>query len=257
MRNVEAAQAATELLLKAGRRRIALVGAHVDEDVGSAALRTQGYEQALAAAGIEVDQSLVRYTTLWHRSNGAEAIRDLLSDGVEFDAVFGLNDALALGAMRALQEAGLRIPDDVSVVASMTSTRPSTRSEPVDDRPRSGADRPLSPWSCSSPASVTAPVGRPTPARCWSTSRWSYANPPSRRTDPGRDTGAERADVSDRPAPCFTPASLPCHWMPSLMRRHSWHAAPVGPHCCATAPSAVEHEPISRSFALFALAMVQ
>ncbi|MDF2558721.1 MULTISPECIES: LacI family DNA-binding transcriptional regulator [Microbacterium] len=116
MRNVEAAQAATELLLQAGRRRIALVGAHVDEDVGSAALRTQGYEQALAAAGIEVDQSLVRYTTLWHRSNGAEAIRDLLNDGVEFDAVFGLNDALALGAMRALQEAGLRIPDDVSVV---------------------------------------------------------------------------------------------------------------------------------------------
>jgi DNA-binding LacI/PurR family transcriptional regulator len=35
---------------------------------------------------------------------------------VEFDAVFGLNDALALGAMRALQEAGLRIPEDVSVV---------------------------------------------------------------------------------------------------------------------------------------------
>ncbi|WP_136043128.1 MULTISPECIES: LacI family DNA-binding transcriptional regulator [unclassified Microbacterium] len=116
MRNVEAAQAATELLLKAGRRRIALVGAHVDEDVGSAALRTQGYEQALAAAGIEIDPSLVRYTTLWHRSNGAAAIRDLLNDGVAFDAVFGLNDALALGAMRALQEAGLRIPDDVSVV---------------------------------------------------------------------------------------------------------------------------------------------
>lgn len=116
MRNVEAAKAATELLLQAGRRRIALVGAHVDEDVGSAALRTQGYEQALADAGIGVDPSLVRYTTLWHRSNGAAAIRDLLSDGVEFDAVFGLNDALALGAMRALQEAGLRIPDDVSVV---------------------------------------------------------------------------------------------------------------------------------------------
>lgn len=91
-------------------------------------LRPQGYEQALTAAGVAVDQSLVRYTTLWHRSNGAQAIRDLLDDGVEFDAVFGLNDALALGAMRALQESGLRIPEEVSVIGSTTSTRPSTLS---------------------------------------------------------------------------------------------------------------------------------
>jgi DNA-binding LacI/PurR family transcriptional regulator len=43
-------------------------------------------------------------------------MRELLSRDTSFDAVFGLNDTLALGAMRALQEAGYRIPHDVSVI---------------------------------------------------------------------------------------------------------------------------------------------
>jgi DNA-binding LacI/PurR family transcriptional regulator len=40
----------------------------------------------------------------------------LLDDGVEFDAVFGLNDALALGAMSQLQKRGVRVPTEVAVV---------------------------------------------------------------------------------------------------------------------------------------------
>jgi len=59
---------------------------------------------------------LIGYTTLWHRSNGADAMRALLASGVDFDAVFGLNDTLTLGAMRVLQEAGLRIPKDVAAI---------------------------------------------------------------------------------------------------------------------------------------------
>ena len=43
-------------------------------------------------------------------------MRELLATGVEFDAVFALNDTLALGAMRVLQESGRRIPRDVAVV---------------------------------------------------------------------------------------------------------------------------------------------
>jgi DNA-binding LacI/PurR family transcriptional regulator len=116
MRNVEAARAATELLLRAGRRRIAVVGAHRDETLGSAALRLEGYRQALEAAGVAYDPALVSFTTLWHRANGAASMRALLESGVGFDAVFGLNDALALGAMRVLQEKGLRIPSDVAVI---------------------------------------------------------------------------------------------------------------------------------------------
>jgi DNA-binding LacI/PurR family transcriptional regulator len=116
MRNVEAAKIATEYLLKTGRRRIAVVGAHEGEVIGSAALRLQGYREALADAGIPYDDSIVGYTTLWHRANGADSMRELLGRGVEFDAVFGLNDTLALGAMRVLQESGRRVPDDVAVV---------------------------------------------------------------------------------------------------------------------------------------------
>ena len=116
MRNVEAARAATEYLLSLGRRRIAVVGAHEGEVIGSAALRLEGYRQALDAACIRYDDDIIGYTTLWHRASGADSMRELLARGAEFDAVFGLNDTLALGAMRVLQEAGRRVPDDVAVV---------------------------------------------------------------------------------------------------------------------------------------------
>ncbi len=116
MRNVDAARAATEYLIAQGRRRIAVVGAHEGEVIGSAALRMQGYREALAAAGIEYDDGIVGYTTLWHRANGADSMRAILARGGEFDAVFGLNDTLALGAMRVLQEAGRTVPDDVAVI---------------------------------------------------------------------------------------------------------------------------------------------
>jgi DNA-binding LacI/PurR family transcriptional regulator len=116
MMNVEGARAATEYLLSTGRRRIAVIGAHEGEVIGSAGLRLRGYTEALEAAGIAVDPSIIGLTDLWHRGDGATSMRTLLAGGAEFDAVFGFNDTLALGAMRVLQEAGIRVPDDVSVI---------------------------------------------------------------------------------------------------------------------------------------------
>lgn len=116
MRNVEAARAATEHLLSTGRRRIAVVGAHEGEVIGSAGLRLTGYRQALDAAGIPFDESLISYVGTWHRANGAEGMRRLLETGVTFDGLFAMNDELALGAMRVLQEVGLIIPKDVAVI---------------------------------------------------------------------------------------------------------------------------------------------
>lgn len=116
MRNVDAARAATEYLIASGRRRIAVVGAHEGEVIGSAGLRLRGHLEALEAAGIPSDPELIAYTTLWHRANGANAMRELLDRGAEFDAVFGLNDTLALGAMRVLQVAGIRVPEEVAVI---------------------------------------------------------------------------------------------------------------------------------------------
>ncbi len=116
MQNVEAARAATEHLIERGRRRIAVVGAHEGEVIGSAGLRLTGYRQALDAASIPFDESLISYVGTWHRANGAEGMRRLLATGVPFDGLFAMNDELALGAMRVLQEVGLVIPADVAVI---------------------------------------------------------------------------------------------------------------------------------------------
>ncbi len=118
MRNVESARAATEHLLGIGRRRIAVIGAHPinQDDIRSANLRLRGYREALEAAGLPYDTALVRVAAPWHRENGAAAMRGLLEDGVDFDGLFTFNDTLGLGALRALGEAGVRVPDDVAVI---------------------------------------------------------------------------------------------------------------------------------------------
>ena len=116
IQNVEGAATATSHLLESGRRRIAVLGAHDGDEVGSASLRVKGYEGALAAAGIDVDPELIVVHQGWHRTDGAEAARELLSRGVTFDGIFALNDELALGALRVLFQEGVRVPEDVAVI---------------------------------------------------------------------------------------------------------------------------------------------
>jgi DNA-binding LacI/PurR family transcriptional regulator len=116
MQNVEGARAATEHMLSIGRRRIVALGAHPGEVIGSAGLRLEGYRQALSAAGIEYDPAFVISAATWHRRDGAEAMRAFLETGVTFDGLVAFNDSIALGAMRVMQEAGLRIPADVAVI---------------------------------------------------------------------------------------------------------------------------------------------
>ncbi|TDE88591.1 LacI family transcriptional regulator [Occultella glacieicola] len=116
MQNVDAARAATEHLLGLGRRRIAMVGGHRGERIGSAALREAGYAEALEAAGIGVDPGLIGESGLWHRETGAAAIATMLDSGTVPDAVFALNDALAIGVLRELLSRGIRVPQDVAVI---------------------------------------------------------------------------------------------------------------------------------------------
>lgn len=118
MHNVGAARAATRHLIEIGRTRIAVIGAHPTrhDDIRSANLRIRGYLEALEEAGLPHDPELVRVAAPWHRENGAAAMRGLIEDGVRFDAVFAFNDTLGLGALRALGEAGVRVPDDVALV---------------------------------------------------------------------------------------------------------------------------------------------
>ncbi|GAA4736923.1 LacI family DNA-binding transcriptional regulator [Isoptericola chiayiensis] len=116
MANVEAARAATLHLVERGCRRIATIGAHPGETMGSARLRFDGYRKALAEAGLPFDPDLVGDAGLWHRSTGAEAMTRLLDAGVELDGVFGMNDALALGALHVLHTRGVAVPHDVAVM---------------------------------------------------------------------------------------------------------------------------------------------
>lgn len=116
MENVDAARAATEHLIESGRRRIAVLGAHPGETIGSAGLRVDGYRAALEAAGIPYDDDLIMDAGPWHRVNGAEAMRRFLDREVAFDAVFALNDELALGALRVLREREFRVPTDVAII---------------------------------------------------------------------------------------------------------------------------------------------
>lgn len=113
--NVAAAREMTAHLIGLGRRRIAAIGSQRTPEGASARLRLAGYTAALADAGIDYDERLVAPAPAWHRADGAAAMRGLLASGVRPDAVFCFNDTLALGALRALHEAGLRVPEDVAV----------------------------------------------------------------------------------------------------------------------------------------------
>ena len=77
--------------------------------------RRTGYEQALAAAGVAPDPALERlgYFTV---AGGAEAARALLEQPNPPTAFFAESDEMAFGALRAANRAGLRVPEDVSVV---------------------------------------------------------------------------------------------------------------------------------------------
>lgn len=117
MDNLSGAAEAVSHLIAQGRRRILALGHNPSALNPSAAhLREQGYRRAHEDAGLEVDPELIVQETRWRWPSGAAAMEEVLRRGVEFDAVFGFNDALALGAMTSLGRAGISIPEDVSVV---------------------------------------------------------------------------------------------------------------------------------------------
>jgi DNA-binding LacI/PurR family transcriptional regulator len=116
MRNSESTRAATAHLIAMGRTRIVAFGAHPGEIIGSAGLRLDGYREALRDAGMAYDESLIAEVGGWYRLEGAQAMHKLIESGVHFDGVVAFSDVIALGAMRVMQEAGIRIPEDVAVV---------------------------------------------------------------------------------------------------------------------------------------------
>ena len=107
----------TEHLIKKGHRRIAVIAAS-EEDYSIGISRLKGYREALKKHGIDYDPSLVRSSdaeTIYTISNGYEVTKKLLASGTSFSCVYAVSDTLAIGACKALLDAGYRVPEDVSV----------------------------------------------------------------------------------------------------------------------------------------------
>lgn len=106
--NAAAAQAMTQALIDKGHRTIALLSCAK----GPGAERQRGYQAAMAQAGLATRLIGADDFT---QAAGAQAIAAELAAGFPCSALFAANDLLALGAIAALRDAGLRIPEDVAV----------------------------------------------------------------------------------------------------------------------------------------------
>ncbi|WP_375490169.1 LacI family DNA-binding transcriptional regulator [uncultured Jatrophihabitans sp.] len=115
--DVAAARNAVDHLVGLGHRRIALIGGDTDDPMAFTPplRRLEGYRAALRTGGIEPDQALERlgYFTV---DGGRAAARELLTAADPPTAIFAESDEMAYGALRELHDAGLRVPEDVSVV---------------------------------------------------------------------------------------------------------------------------------------------
>ena len=114
--NIAASHVAVQHLVSLDRHRIAFLGAQAHDDRQAAHLRLRGYREALAGAGLPVESTLVAATAQLGRIDGLLAMRDLLALRQPPNAVFCYNDLIAIGAMRAIGEARLRIPEDIAVI---------------------------------------------------------------------------------------------------------------------------------------------
>lgn len=109
--NVVAAEDAINHLLKQGYRRIGHITGSLNNS--DACDRVQGYKLALRSAGLKVDENLIAEGHFSTRS-GYLGMQALLKQDV--DAVFAASDTTAFGALQAMQEAGIRVPEDIALM---------------------------------------------------------------------------------------------------------------------------------------------
>jgi LacI family transcriptional regulator len=109
--NVRGGEMATEHLIRIGRRRIAHITGMMT--ITDAHDRMAGYKNALRAAGLPIDYRLIVEGQFTYEA-GYHGMKTLLPH--KPDALFAASDTVAIGALQAAKEAGLRVPEDVSII---------------------------------------------------------------------------------------------------------------------------------------------
>lgn len=104
---------ATEYLIKKGHKRIALINGFLYKSPARG--RLEGYKRALKEYGILFDDALVNVGDI-DVKDGYERTKQLFEKGLDFTAIFAYNDMMAFGAMQAIREKGLKIPEDIGLV---------------------------------------------------------------------------------------------------------------------------------------------
>lgn len=110
--NIRGGRRATSHLLRLGRKRVAFFG---DTEAPEIMQRYSGYMDALTEADLPLDMHLVA-PVHFEVESAEDAVERLIAQNVEFDAIFGASDLIALGAIRGLIRHGRSVPEDVSVV---------------------------------------------------------------------------------------------------------------------------------------------
>ena len=134
--DVDASRQLVRHLVESGRQRIALI--NHDLSYKYAQLRQQGYQQELRSRRLE--WQAITYASALSFSAGKQAMATLLQGETRPDAVFAISDTLAAGAMSAIRQAGLRVPQDIAVagfdgteLAEMVSPPLTTIAQPSRD----------------------------------------------------------------------------------------------------------------------------
>ena len=109
----EGAKKLTQHLLRLGYRRIAIVSGPLT--ISTAQERVEGYAQALQENQVPIDESLIVRDT-YQQDSGYESVKQLLKQERRPEAIFAGNNFIAVGALHAIRELGLRIPEDVALV---------------------------------------------------------------------------------------------------------------------------------------------
>ena len=112
----QAAYKAVEKLYAHGHRKIAVLLSRPD-DGSVSQLRYEGYERALNDFGLDVDENLIISINSYNLADAYVGVKAWLRKNIDCSAIFAISDNLAIGAMRAIHEAGKSVPKDMAIVA--------------------------------------------------------------------------------------------------------------------------------------------